>query len=77
MAVTVTSVSSLALGGPQSSLECVAMGGTQGDISAPGTFSALMRALRSYEVSEGSGKEANEKVLGSADGGGEEPVLSF
>lgn len=53
MAVAVTSVSSLALRGPQSSLERVAVGGTQGNMSAPGTLCALMWALRSSEVSGG------------------------
>lgn len=53
MAVTVTSVSSLFLKGPQSSLELVTTGGTQGDISVSGMFCALMQALRSSEVSGG------------------------
>lgn len=53
MTGTVTSVSLLALRGLQSSLELVAMSGTQGDISAPGTFCAVMWALRSSEVSGG------------------------
>lgn len=70
MAVTVTSVSSLALGGPQSSLERVAMGGTHGDISAPGMFSALMWALRSSEVSGGLARRLMRRCWGVLMGAG-------
>lgn len=64
MAVTVTSMSSLSLKGPQSSLELVTMGGTQGDISVPGVFYALMRALRSPEVSGGLARGLMRRCYG-------------